>query len=994
MRVVGVAWLPTFFVLSDVLIAAGSLALGGGRMRPLTPFRVLLPGAALGVLAFWPFLGAGAGPVFLLYLLYQSASILTLIYTGQYLGLYLDIGQAKRQLPALYALSSLGVIGGGLAVGALVARAGNAGLLAGWALASVAQLVIIERFDRRVKPLPGALGGGREQEGALAPLARRYRLFPLLLAFLGVSTVTFRLMDLHANRLLAQAYPTQEALSAFYGTFGAAGACVGAFVGWVVTPRMLATLGVGRTLLALPLACELVGVALAASPGKAAAIAARGCASVLRGALLNPTLDILRSALPSRLVSAAILVSSGLVIPAGTVVVWILTWAAGANASDAVLGELVLVSALALVALAPWLARAYATVLLQVLESRQLSSLRQGGALAIQLPKEAVEDLLRRVRGADPLGAELAAELLAGARDAVLANALREALAACREHRVARALLRNEDVLASPAVADLLVGRMAKGGAAAGGPTALAVVAEHAARRPQAGWLPLLEKLAVHEDPWVRAEALVGVARHRAIEPERRDALLADLASAAPERVRPALRAAAGLKLAEAIPPAVALLAHRELATDALGALAQLDAQPATERLEAYERAVASASPAAREAACALIARAPVERAVDRFVRLLARSQPSVLAQARAYLSQHWQEALPRVQAELASPTAPLGARREALALLAHWHQEPMLAAQAAAWTARGYAATLRLARLRGEASLSKGQAQAAAGFLDAVLAQRAAEAFALAAEAQLLLYRPSCRATVMHGLRSSDRGLRARALEALAASLPPGAAALARAFDDVPAAEMVEQGRRLGLLPPGQSLPPLLEELAADPDPYLSGAAAAIRTPKEGPGPMTTLDKLIFLKSVELFREFPVEDLHLIADAARETELAAGAELFRAGEPADRVWLLVSGAVTLYVETGGRFHLVTVAAERDAVGEVALFDGGGHPASARVDDAGTALVLERDDLLALVRDYPSLALAFLARFAQSMRLMQGRSQLLEESMTPGEGPR
>lgn len=149
----------------------------------------------------------------------------------------------------------------------------------------------------------------------------------------------------------------------------------------------------------------------------------------------------------------------------------------------------------------------------------------------------------------------------------------------------------------------------------------------------------------------------------------------------------------------------------------------------------------------------------------------------------------------------------------------------------------------------------------------------------------------------------------------------------------------------------------------------------------------MKTLDRLIFLKSVELFRDFAVEDLSLIADVAREVELQADQVLFREGEPADRLWLLVDGNVTLYSDKDGGFHLITVLSARDAAGDVALFDGGVHPASGRVEQAGMALAIERDDLMALVRDYPSLAVAFLTQLAQTVRRFQGRIALMEDAM-------
>lgn len=149
----------------------------------------------------------------------------------------------------------------------------------------------------------------------------------------------------------------------------------------------------------------------------------------------------------------------------------------------------------------------------------------------------------------------------------------------------------------------------------------------------------------------------------------------------------------------------------------------------------------------------------------------------------------------------------------------------------------------------------------------------------------------------------------------------------------------------------------------------------------------MTTLEKLMFLKSVDLFRSFGVEDLHLIAQIAREEPLPETGDLFRAGEPAGRLWVLVNGNVSLYTERDGLFHLLAMLGEGDCCGEVALLDGGAHATSARIDGSGTALVIERDDTLALIKEVPTLAVAFLEQLAGQVRRLQERIQLLEEAM-------
>jgi CRP-like cAMP-binding protein len=150
----------------------------------------------------------------------------------------------------------------------------------------------------------------------------------------------------------------------------------------------------------------------------------------------------------------------------------------------------------------------------------------------------------------------------------------------------------------------------------------------------------------------------------------------------------------------------------------------------------------------------------------------------------------------------------------------------------------------------------------------------------------------------------------------------------------------------------------------------------------------VTTLEKLMFLRGVELFRDFSVEDLALISEISRELPLAAGEVLYEVGKPAERLMVLAQGTVSLFIEDGAEFTLISMLGAGDTLGEVALFDGKGHPTSARVEEDGRALGLEREETLGLIREYPSLAIGFLNRLAGSIRDLQGRVQLLEREMT------
>ena len=85
----------------------------------------------------------------------------------------------------------------------------------------------------------------------------------------------------------------------------------------------------------------------------------------------------------------------------------------------------------------------------------------------------------------------------------------------------------------------------------------------------------------------------------------------------------------------------------------------------------------------------------------------------------------------------------------------------------------------------------------------------------------------------------------------------------------------------------------------------------------------ITTVEKVLFLKSIDLFRGLPGEELATIAEIAEEQPFAAGDPVFAEGEPGDALYLLVEGAVK--VHRGGE-QLAQLGA-RDVFGEMAVLD-------------------------------------------------------------------
>jgi CRP/FNR family transcriptional regulator, cyclic AMP receptor protein len=103
------------------------------------------------------------------------------------------------------------------------------------------------------------------------------------------------------------------------------------------------------------------------------------------------------------------------------------------------------------------------------------------------------------------------------------------------------------------------------------------------------------------------------------------------------------------------------------------------------------------------------------------------------------------------------------------------------------------------------------------------------------------------------------------------------------------------------------------------------------------------------------------------IAQRATERVFARGESVFVQDEPGDRMYVLVEGAVKLYVSSRDGDIVELVRHHPPAVfGEVALLDGGRRSASAEAVERSTLLVVTRAELLRLLHSEEQVAEALL----------------------------
>jgi len=146
-------------------------------------------------------------------------------------------------------------------------------------------------------------------------------------------------------------------------------------------------------------------------------------------------------------------------------------------------------------------------------------------------------------------------------------------------------------------------------------------------------------------------------------------------------------------------------------------------------------------------------------------------------------------------------------------------------------------------------------------------------------------------------------------------------------------------------------------------------------------------VDKLIHLRSLELFERLTTQQLADLAATVAEVTYPAGRAIVTEGEYADGLFIIIAGEV-LVTKAGGTLRRLYV---RDFFGEMALLEAGIR--SATVTAVGTVrlLRLSRDAVMQIMEEQPAIAIAICQTLSRRLR------NVLEERARPepkGHTPR
>jgi ATP/ADP translocase/HEAT repeat protein len=288
----GSAELPYVFILTSLVVIPASMAYA--RASRTMRMSRLINGVSLflvgNLVLFYWLVGLDVGWVY--YVFYAWVSIYGVLVTSQFWLLantIFEAAQAKR----VFAMLSLGAILGsaaggeitGLLTDSLNVSTNHLILIAAAVLAATIGLVNGIRYKYRQEMAaadgdgedlePDARSSSESEESVLTTLGRSHHL-RLIVGLIAITVLTTTFIDFQFKTEAAQFYETESNLTTFMGRFYGRVSLVAFVLQVVFGSQLIQRIGVGGSLLALPVCLVGASVGMLAAPGLIAATFLRG----------------------------------------------------------------------------------------------------------------------------------------------------------------------------------------------------------------------------------------------------------------------------------------------------------------------------------------------------------------------------------------------------------------------------------------------------------------------------------------------------------------------------------------------------------------------------------------------------------------------------------------------------------------------------------------------------------------------------------------------
>ena len=140
----------------------------------------------------------------------------------------------------------------------------------------------------------------------------------------------------------------------------------------------------------------------------------------------------------------------------------------------------------------------------------------------------------------------------------------------------------------------------------------------------------------------------------------------------------------------------------------------------------------------------------------------------------------------------------------------------------------------------------------------------------------------------------------------------------------------------------------------------------------------LSTLEKVLFLKSVSLFDQIPSEQLVGVAQIAREVEFEAGEIFIKQGEQGDCLYIIVEGEAEVTLAGVGT---VSQMQPKSIIGEMSILSGQPRSANGIARTPLLTLKIDRHDFWLLLEERAEIALAIIKVLARNLEIANQKLQ-------------
>ena len=132
---------------------------------------------------------------------------------------------------------------------------------------------------------------------------------------------------------------------------------------------------------------------------------------------------------------------------------------------------------------------------------------------------------------------------------------------------------------------------------------------------------------------------------------------------------------------------------------------------------------------------------------------------------------------------------------------------------------------------------------------------------------------------------------------------------------------------------------------------------------------------QLDLLKRIPYFSGVGLADLESIKKLVFERSADRAETVLFEGDPASNLYFVASGAVRVFKTSAeGKEQILSIVRPEESFNDVPLFDGGPNPASARAMGPVLLYGIKRNDVEAILRDHPQVALNVTKVLAKRVR--------------------